>query len=270
MGKFRKKTVTAGPLVYESIYPLPNPRDSAAVRQGKKNLTKSAQERMNLKYQWQKLECLLASNFRVNDLVVTLTFTDANLPHSREEVKNRVKQFFKQLRKIRAQWSSVETKYIYVIEHNHYREDPTFTPGELAQQGRYHVHMILNATGSDYGDILDAWPCGLTEVHPFEINHDRTYETLARYFCKEIPDYLGQRKFIPSQGLKRPETDYTTVDSKTVLIAPKDSTVYDNTGRVQTEYGAYQYIKYVWPKLIDRAPTSRKKKRRRMQSGKRK
>ena len=83
MGKQRKKTIVAGPLVYEAIYPLPNPRDSRAVRQGKKNLTSAAQQRMNQKYQWQKLELLTACNFRPGDIVLTLTFDDAHLPDSR-------------------------------------------------------------------------------------------------------------------------------------------------------------------------------------------
>ena len=64
MGKQRKKVIIAGPLVYEAIYPLPNPRDSRAVRQGKKNPTSAAQQRMNQKYQWQKLELVTACNFR--------------------------------------------------------------------------------------------------------------------------------------------------------------------------------------------------------------
>ena len=86
MGKQRKKTIVAGPLVYEAIYPMPNPRDSRAVRQGKKNLTSAAQQRMNQKYQWQKLELVTACNFRPGDIVLTLTFDDAHLPDSRAKV----------------------------------------------------------------------------------------------------------------------------------------------------------------------------------------
>lgn len=267
MGKIRKKTIVAGPLVYESIYPLPNPRDSRAVRQGKKNLSTTAQERMNLKHQWQKLELLIAANFRIGDLVLTLTFDDAHLPDSRAETMSRVRGFLKRLRAMRG---GAETKYIYVVEHKHSREDPCFTPCERAQQGRYHVHMILNSTGSDYGSIRDCWTDGLFEVHGFEIDHDRTCESLARYLCKELPDYVGARKFIPSRGLKRPEVDCQIVDSNTVLEPPKGATVYDNTGTVRTEYGKYQYLKYLWQGLVEHAPKVRRKKGRRIRSGKRK
>lgn len=269
MGKLRKKTIVAGPLVYEAIYPLPNPRDSREVRRGKSRLTSMAQERMNLKYQWQKLELLMAANFRVGDIVLTLTFDEAHLPESREETMNRVRQFLKRLRELRKPFGQ-QTKYIYVVEHNHCREDPCFTPVEQAQQGRYHVHMILNSTGLDFENIKKAWGLGLIEIHSFELNRERTYESLARYFCKELPDYVGARKFIPSRGLVHPEPDCQIVDNSETLDPPKGTTVYDNTGVVSTEYGWYQFVKYLWPKLVERAPNSRKKKRRRVQSGKRK
>lgn len=262
MGKVRKKTIVAGPLVYESIYPLPNPRDSRAVRKGKKELTSSAQQRMNLKYQWQKLELLLAANFRKGDIVLTLTFDDAHLPESRAETMTRVKQFLKKLRELRRPWGA-PTKYIYVVEHNHCREDPCFTPVELAQQGRYHIHMVLNSTGSDYGDIKESWGLGLIEMHPLELTRERTYESLARYLCKELPDYVGARKFIPSRGLVHPEPDCQIVDSSETLVPPKGATVYDNTGTVSTVYGRYQFVKYLWPKLVETAPRPKKKKGRR-------
>ena len=268
MGKQRKKTIVAGPLVYEAIYPLPNPRDSRAVRQGKKNLTSAAQQRMNQKYQWQKLELVTACNFRPGDIVLTLTFDDAHLPDSRAKVMGCVREFFKKLRALRKA-RGAPVKYIYVVAHNHSRDDPTFTPVEQAQQGRYHVHMILNATGEDAADIRACWDKGLLEWHAFELNRERTYESLARYFCKELPDYVGARKFIPSRGLAQPEPDCQIVDSKETLSPPKGATVYDNTGVVKTEYGKYQYVKYLWPKLVEHAPRPRKKKGRRLRSGKR-
>ena len=268
MGKQRKKTIVAGPLVYEAIYPLPNPRDSRAVRQGKKNMTKDAQKRMNQKNKWLKLELLMAANFRPGDIVLTLTFDNAHLPDSRAKVMGCAREFFKKLRALRKA-RGAPVKYIYVVEHNHSRDDPTFTPVKQAQQGRYHIHMILNGTGADDADIRSCWDGGLIEWHLFELNRDRTYESLAHYYCKEVADYVGARAFIPSRGLAQPETDCQIVDSKETLTPPKGATVYDNTGVVKTEYGKYQYVKYLWPKLVEHAPKPRKKKGRRLRSGKR-
>lgn len=269
MGKMRKKTIVAGPLVYEAVYPLPNPRDSRAVRQGKKNMTSDAQQRLNTKLQWRKLELLLAANFKVGDHVLTLTFDDAHLPGSRAEVMAKVKLFLKELR-LRRKAAGQPTRYIYVVEHKHSREDPTITPVEQAQQGRYHVHMVINSTGCDLVDFLDAWPYGLLETHGFELDRERTYESLARYMCKELPDYVGARKFIPSRGLVHPEPECEIVDSSTVLEPPKGATCYDNTGVIRTEYGHFQFVKYLWPKLVQQAPKPKRRKGRRQQVGKRK
>lgn len=269
MGKMRKKTIVAGPLVYEATYPLPNPRDSRTVRQGKKHLTSDAQQRMNTKLQWRKLELLLAANFKVGDQVLTLTFDDAHLPTSRSEVMTKVKAFLKELRS-RRKASDMPTKYVYVVEHKHSSEFKAFTEVERAQQGRYHVHMIINSTGCDLEDFKSAWPYGLLESHGFELTRERTYESLARYMCKELPDYVGARKFIPSRGLEHPKPEYEIVDSGNVLQPPKGSTVYDNTGVVFTEYGHFQFVKYLWPKLVQKAPKAKRRKGIRQQVGKRK
>ena len=84
MSKF-KRIITAGPLVVEAVYPAPHPRDSRAVRQGKKALSSQAQQMLNFKYAYQKLELLIAANFGEKDLFVTLTYDDDHLPEDRKE-----------------------------------------------------------------------------------------------------------------------------------------------------------------------------------------
>lgn len=269
MGKLRKVSFVAGPLVREAIYPVAHAADSRTVRAGKKELSTSAQERMNLKYQWQKLEMLMAANFGIGDLVLTLTFDDKHLPDSRAGVRQRLKEFFKALRGIR-HVLMLDVKYIYVIEHHHSRFDPTFSPVELAQQGRYHVHMLINSTGNDYEAIRQCWPFGLFEVHRFELTRDRTYESLARYFCKEITDKPGDRKYVPSKGLKKPEVDRVWVDSSDVLKPPEGAVVYEDSGVVQTIYGKRQFVKFLFLRQVLRAPKAKKSKGLRKHRGKRK
>ena len=100
MSKF-KRIIIAGPLVVEAVYPAPHPRDSRGVRQGKKALSSQGQQRMNLKYAYQKLELLIAANFGKRDLFVTLTYDDDHLPGNRQEALKQVKAFWKLLRKTR-------------------------------------------------------------------------------------------------------------------------------------------------------------------------
>lgn len=100
MAKF-KKIIVAGPLVIETVYPAPNPRDSEGVRQGKKALSSQAQQRMNLKYAYQKLELEIAANFGVGDIYGTFTYNDEHLPGSRKEANSKMAAFWKRLRAAR-------------------------------------------------------------------------------------------------------------------------------------------------------------------------
>ena len=127
MAKF-KKIIVAGPLVIETVYPAPNPRDSEGVRQGKRHLSSEAQQRMNLKYAWQKLELEIAANFGVKDLYATLTYDDGHLPNSRKEANARVQAFWKRLRSARKA-DGHDLKYIYVTEW---------------RNKRIHHHIILS------------------------------------------------------------------------------------------------------------------------------
>ena len=145
MAKF-KKIIVAGPLVVETVYPAPNPRDSLGVRQGKKRLSSEAQQRMNLKYAYQKLELEIAANFGVKDLYATFTYDDAHLPDSRKEANARMQAFWKRLRAARKAQGQ-ELRYIYVTEHKH-------------GDGRWHHHVLLNATGDDYDLIRKLWGQG--------------------------------------------------------------------------------------------------------------
>ena len=68
-----KKILTAGALVKEVIYTRAAGREPAKVRAAKRKASTEAQQLMNAKYSWQKLELMLAANFVPGDLVVTPT-----------------------------------------------------------------------------------------------------------------------------------------------------------------------------------------------------
>lgn len=246
MAKF-KKIIVAGPLVVETIYPAPNPRDSAGVRAGKRALSSQAQQRMNLKYAYQKLELEIAANFSVKDLYITLTYDDAHLPKSRAEANRRMQAFWRRLRAERRAQGQ-ELRYIYVTEHKH---------GE----GRWHHHVLINSTGKDYELIRRLWRQGGVEFQQLRIDRDKNFETLARYLCKEQREKLGLRLWSCSRNLRKPERECFRVPNDTPLSPPDGATVLVDTGDVTTAYGHFRYVKYLangW----DSTPRQRAKRRR--------
>lgn len=232
MAKY-KRIIVAGPLVVEAVYPAPHPRDSRGVRQGKKALSSQAQQAMNLKYAWQKLELQIAANFGPGDLFATLTYDDAHLPQSRKEALARVKAFVKRLRKERSE-AGQELRYIYVTEHKH---------GE----GRWHHHIFINATGDDYEQVRRLWSQGNVEFRSIRVDREKNYETLARYLCKEQRDKVGLRLWSGSRNLRKPQKDCFRVPDSTPLRPPPKSRalLLSDTGDVMTAYGHYRYIKYI-------------------------
>ncbi len=250
MSKF-KRIITAGPLVVEAVYPAPHPRDSRAVRHGKKQLSSQAQQMMNLKYAYQKLELLIAANFGPKDLFVTLTYDDEHLPDSRQAALKQIKAFWKRLRKVR-QSQEEELRYIYVTEHKH---------GE----GRWHHHCLLNATGSDFEQIRQVWGQGGVEFRAIRVDKEKHYETLARYLCKEQRDQLGLRLWTGSRNLCKPVRECFRVPDDTPLRMPPESRCIrlEDTGDVRTAYGHYRYIKYITKgKLAVRRPKAKYRRRK--------
>lgn len=251
MAKF-KKIIVAGPLVVECVYPAPNPRDGMGVRQGKKALSSEAQRRMNLKYAYQKLELKIAANFGPRDIYATLTYDDAHLPRSREEALRIVRAFIKRLRDARKE-KRQELRYIYVTEHKH-------------GDGRWHHHVLLNATGDDYDLMRHLWGQGGVEFKSLRVDREKNYETLARYFCKEQRDKVGQQLWSGSRNLRKPEKECFRVPNDTPLSVPESAALtFEDTGDVSTAYGHYRYIKYLaagWETTIGPRPKAKRRRRR--------
>lgn len=250
MAKF-KKIIVAGPLVIETVYPAPNPRDSEGVRAGKKALSSEAQQRMNLKYAYQKLELEIAANFGVGDIYATLTYDDEHLPASRKAATAQIKTFWRKFRAARKA-AGQELRYLYVTEHKH-------------GDGRWHHHVLINSTGEDYALIRELWGQGNIEFKAIRIDRDRNYETLARYFCKEQRDKVGQRLWSGSRSLRKPEKECFRVPNDTPLTPPKKAEVLVDTGDVRTAYGHFRYIKYLpcgWPQA-EKGKVKRRRRRAR-------
>jgi len=234
-----KRIITAGPLVMEAVYPASSVRDGPAVRQGKKNLSSQAQQLMNFKYAYQKLEFLIAANFGEKDLYVTLTYDDSHLPENRQEALKKMKAFLKRLRKVRKE-GGYELRYIYVTEHKH-RHDNYY------MDGRWHHHILINATGDDFDLIRRLWGQGNMEFRRMRVDKEKHFESLARYFCKEQRDKLGLRLWSGSRNLRKPERECFRVPDNTQLKMPAESRCIRlmDTGNIKTDYGRYRYIKYI-------------------------
>lgn len=226
-----KKITVAGMLVKEAVYSRPGSRESARIRAAKRKASTEAQKRMNAKHSWEKLELMLAANFMPGDLVITLTYDNEHLPETRAAAADRLKRFRRQLSDLR-QDRGTELVMIWTTENK-------------SNEGRWHHHCVINATGEDYQEILRLWVWGSDiEIKPLKLNREKNYESLARYMCKEARERPGLRSWSSTRNCRRPETETFTVPDDTDVEIPKDSmTIAD--AYVRTDYGEYHFIKYI-------------------------
>ncbi len=247
MAKF-KKIIEAGPLVIETIYPAPNPRDTPDVRAGKKKLSSEAQQKINHKYAWQKLRLLLAANFKRRDLWITLTCDDEHLPKNRGEAQSLIKGFFRRLRRARTRRGR-DLRYIYSIEHKH-------------GDGRWHFHAVINATGDDYKEIVSLWGSAQNvEIRSIRVDKEKNFRTLAMYMCKEQRDAIGQRLWSGSKNLIRPKPECMRVPDDETIRVPHGATTLEES-KVRTQYGVFQYVEYLVPGWERGVRSSRPRRRR--------
>lgn len=139
----RFKQVTAGRLVYAVCYPRSDRRDTTQARAEKAKMSSAAQDRLNRRHSWEKLEQILSANFTAEDLVVTLTYREEDLPADRDAAIRRLRAFIRDLRSQRKA-QGLPTRYIYVTEGLH-------------GDHRIHHHLVLNGTG---GMRKRSGPCG--------------------------------------------------------------------------------------------------------------
>lgn len=247
----RLSQIKAGRLVTAVIYTQPAGSDGPHIRAAKQKASSEARQRLNLRASWQKLEALMAANFDREDLFVTLTYRDEDLPHSREQAVRCCCEFVRQLREARALRGE---QLLYIKNVEHLRDDGT--------EGRWHHHLVINSTGSgDYEEIRAAWKRWGDDVDIQELlGEGWDYAIRAQYLCKERQP-VGRQSWTPGRGLRRPERYSEMVDESLTLAPPPGATVIENQ-TVDNGWGSYVYLKYLLPWKPRRRAQRRYPKRR--------
>lgn len=251
----RLKQVRAGRLVSMVCYTAVSAGDGERTRMQKRKASTLARELLNARTSFQKLERLLAANFDDGDLLVTFTFDDKHRPGSREETVKKARCFWPKLRAARRDRGE-DLLYVYVPEGH-------------CPAGRPHIHAVVNSTGEDMEEIRRLWRYGgNVDFKVLKFTPEFTYADLASYLTKEPREWghpcVGERTWIPSLGLRRPEEPPAeTVPDYMTLTAPPEAFTIECEGPRRNGYGEFSWIKYLLPVNPDRAKARPKRHRRR-------
>lgn len=230
----RRKTIRAGRLVWDITYTVPRPNANTAQRKRIREVTEEQIQRTNANTAQRKLEMLMATNFDDTDLVLTVTYRDADLPDSADVTRKHLGKVFAQMRAYRKARDLPELKYIYILEGRHGDHRP-------------HAHIIINAAGGDLELMRSLWIWG----DDIQLNYirERGYDGWAGYLTKERREASlnGKKQFVPSRNLDRPVTTYEWVDDGTTVDAPPGAQVLDEGGG-RNEIASCRFVKYLMPK----------------------
>lgn len=230
----RRKTIRAGRLVWDITYTVPRPNASKQERKRIREVTEEQIQRTNANTAQRKLEMLMATNFDDTDLVLTVTYRDADLPDSADVTRKHLGKVFAQMRAYRKARDLPELKYIYILEGRHGDHRP-------------HAHIIINAAGGDLELMRSLWIWG----DDIQLNYirERGYDGWAGYLTKERREASlnGKKQFVGSRNLARPVTTYAWVDDGTTVDAPPGAQVLDEGGG-RNEIASCRFVKYLMPK----------------------
>ena len=230
----RRKTTRAGRLVWDITYTVPRPNASKQERKRIREVTEEQVARTNANTAQRKLEMLMATNFDEGDLVLTVTYRDADLPDSADVTRKHLGKVFSQMRAYRKARGLPNLKYIYVLEGRHGDHRP-------------HAHIIINAAGGDLELMRSLWIWG----DDIQLNYirERGYDGWAGYLTKERREASlnGKKQFVGSRNLARPVTTYEWVDDGTTVDAPPGAQVLDDGGG-RNEIASCRFVKYLMPK----------------------
>lgn len=231
----RRKVVIAGRYMRSIQYTLNSDPDVRRSRAPKTEISSVAQEAMNLKHSWQKLKALIAANFSMQDLVITLTYNEDSLPAIRRDAENRLKLFIRRLRAER-RTLGYDLPYLYVTEMGH-------------SSGRLHHHMIITSTGHDFEMIRRLWAKNGDNID-FAPIWTKGYDGWAIYLSKESREigrrYVGERMWRSSLGLVKPHVYTGWVNASDQLAAPPGAAVLDRQSRVNG-YGEFSFMECILP-----------------------
>lgn len=230
----RRKTIRAGRLVWDITYTVPRPNASKQERKRIREVTEEQIQRTNANTAQRKLEMLMATNFDEGDLVLTVTYRDADLPDSADVTRKHLGKVFSQMRAYRKARDLPELKYIYILEGRHGDHRP-------------HAHIIINAAGGDLELMRSLWIWG----DDIQLNYirERGYDGWGGYLTKERREASlnGKKQFVGSRNLARPVTTYEWVDDGTTVDAPPGAQVLDEGGG-RNEIASCRFVKYLMPK----------------------
>lgn len=186
------KEITAGKQFDIEIYPEFTKMDDVPEEGKLKRDNSKAQKNLNSKNASKHLVRLINANFGVDDIWITLTYSDGQEPKDMDEAIRNMQNYINRVNYQRKKMGMPKAKYIYVTEHS---------PDAKI---RWHHHLIMDGL-LNRETVEKIWKKG-------KRNQSRRLEPdeyglagMAIYVTKEKDRKKGEKRWNSSVGLKKPK-----------------------------------------------------------------
>lgn len=181
--KSQEKRIISGNYLEVEHYPV---TEHGYRHDRKYRLSRTEQQKLNIKNAVKKLIRLVNTNFWLGDLLIHGTYRPDEMPKSEKEVLKDIQNYFRRISRYRKKHGLPPLKYIYVIE--------------CSSSGKWHWHGIMSAM--DRSTAEELWKHGdFVNADRFQPTTQTGGEAFAKYISKKP---MGKRRWNCSKNLKQP------------------------------------------------------------------
>lgn len=181
--KSQEKRIISGNYLEVEHYPV---TEHGYRHDRKYRLSRTEQQKLNIKNAVKKLIRLVNTNFWLGDLLIHCTYRPDEMPESEKEVLKDIQNYFRRISRYRKKHGLPPLKYIYVIE--------------CSSSGKWHWHGIMSAMDRNIAEEL--WKHGdFVNTDRFQPTTQTGGEAFAKYISKKP---MGKRRWNCSKNLKQP------------------------------------------------------------------
>lgn len=192
---YMTKEITSGQQFEIELYPQFTRRRKDMIPEEAREPKKEnvAQRNLNDKNARKYLIRLINTNFTKEDIWVTLTYLDSELPKSMEEAERNVRNYIRRMNTCRKKLGLPNTKYIYITEWEQEGDKPI----------RCHHHVVLDGL-LDMDTVEKKWTKGERNECRRLQPDENGLTGMATYITK---DPRGKKRWISCLGLKKPHIE---------------------------------------------------------------
>ena len=185
---YRTKTYISGDMLECEIYPFYGTR-VGTTRAPRRKGTSDRQRRLNNRNAQKHFVRLLNANFTRQDMWVTVTYADENIPKTEKEAERNMRRYIRRLEYEVKKQKLPPLKYVYITEYN-----------DDEDHIRVHHHLVTNFRDRDLAE--EKWDGGArTQSRRLQPDADFELSGLGFYLTK---DPKGRKRWKASKNLKEP------------------------------------------------------------------